>query len=155
VAKTFRVEVVTPEGTAFSGEASAVQAPSWEGYLGVMAGHAPLLCVLKAGVLTVRDAADKAKFYALKGGFMEVSGGRAMVLADAIEAAEDVDAAKAEKVLTELEKPIPPLEPAKAGEDDSQKRAAHKVAVEERESSRRWNEARLAASDRLRGKGAA
>jgi F-type H+-transporting ATPase subunit epsilon len=155
VAKTFRLEVVTPEGTAWKGEASALQVPSWEGYLGVLAGHAPLLCVLKSGVLTMRDASEKPRYYALKGGFMDVSGGRAIVLADAIEPAEQVDVKAAEKALAALEAPLPPPPPAAPGEDDSQRRAAYKVALEEREEARRWNEARLLAADRLSGRGAA
>ncbi len=148
MAKTFKVEVVTPEATALSAMASALQAPSWEGYLGVLAGHAPLLCVLRPGVLTVRDEAGKPRFFALKGGFMDVGPERVMVLADAIEPAEEIDRAAAEKALDEAMKPLPPLAPAAAAPAREAARIARALAEEAREEAHRWAEARIRAAER-------
>src|SRR5438105_14807448 len=108
--KTFQLEVVTPDSTALSARATALQAPSWEGYLGVLAGHAPLLCVLRAGVLTVRPESGAAQLYAIKGGFMEVTPQRVIVLADAIEPASAIDAAAATKALEVAQAPLTPAE---------------------------------------------
>src|SRR5438067_11293488 len=96
MAKTFHVEVVTPDASALSVEAVALQAPAWEGYLGVLAGHAPLLTVLRPGVLTVRQE-TKTEYFAVKGGFMEVTPERVVVLADAVERASEIDAAAARR----------------------------------------------------------
>lgn len=146
MAKTFKVEIVTPEETALSADATALQAPAWEGYLGVLAGHAPLLAALTPGVLTVRDEAGKARHFAIRGGFMEVSPARVVVLADAIERAEDVDAKAAERELDEASS----LVAAQEGETMEARRKLRELALEERESARRWAEARLHALERMR-----
>jgi F-type H+-transporting ATPase subunit epsilon len=144
MAKTFQVEVVTPDATALSVQATAVQAPAWEGYLGVLAGHAPLLCVLRAGVLTVTTEAGAKEFFAVRGGFMEVTPERVVVLADAIERASEVDAAGAEKALAAARGPLPAAEGATA----AARGKAREEAVEARAEVARWAEAQLAAADR-------
>jgi F-type H+-transporting ATPase subunit epsilon len=147
VGKTFKLEVVTPEETALSAEVSAIQAPAWEGYLGVMAGHAPLLAVLRPGVLTVKDAAGVASYFAIRGGFMEVTPERTIILADDIEKATDVDPAAAERQLDELTKAPPPA----TGENMEQRRVRNELAQQERADARSWAEARLRAADLQRG----
>jgi F-type H+-transporting ATPase subunit epsilon len=146
MAKAFQLEVVTPEGTALSTRAVSLQAPAWEGYLGVLAGHAPLLCVLRPGVLTVRED-EKSSYFAVKGGFMEVQPDRVIVLADAIERADEVDPAEAEKALAAAQEPPPPPQGATA----EARGRAREEAARAREEAARWAEARLAAVERSRG----
>lgn len=146
MAKTFKVEIVTPGEAALALDASALQAPAWQGYLGVLAGHAPLLTVLRPGVVTVRDEAGKPAFYAVKGGFMEVSADRTIILADAIEAAKDIDPSAAEKAIQELEKPPEVKAPEGASAADRQR--LRDLALAERAEARRWAEARLLARER-------
>lgn len=150
MAKTFKVEIVTPEATALSAEASALQVPAWEGYLGVLAGHAPLLTVLRPGVLTVRDADGKPTFFAIRGGFMEVTPARTIVLADAIERAQEIDAEAARKALdAAVHAPQPAMPPASTGNADARQQARD-VMVEERELAVQWAEARVHAVERSR-----
>ena len=47
--RTFDLSVVTPEGTAFEGEAQMLVVPGADGEIGVLARHAPLVAMLKAG----------------------------------------------------------------------------------------------------------
>ena len=47
--RTFSVSVVTPEGPAFEGEAEMLIVPGADGEIGVLARHAPLVAMLKAG----------------------------------------------------------------------------------------------------------
>ena len=63
----------------------ALQVPGSEGYLGILAHHAPLITALKAGRLDVRDATGRVTSYDVTGGFLEVSNNRASVLADSAE----------------------------------------------------------------------
>lgn len=146
MAKTFKLEIVTPEETAFSAEVTSLQVPAWEGYLGVLASHAPLLTVLKAGVLSVKDAADKASFFAIKGGFMEVRDNRAVVLADAIEPATGIEVEAARKALDAAS--AAPLPAPAAGGDAEQRTRLRELAVEEHRAARDWAEARLRAAER-------
>ena len=80
----FRLEVVTPESPVLSEEVQSLVAPAEDGYLGVLAHHAPLLTALRAGDLKVTRAAGEEVHYAITGGFMEVARNAAVVLADGL-----------------------------------------------------------------------
>ena len=86
MATPFHVTVLTPERTVFEGEAIHLLAPGSEGYLGVLAHHAPLLTSLKPGRLAVRTPDGREQEFHVTGGFLEVSDNSARVLADSVEA---------------------------------------------------------------------
>ena len=44
-----RVSVITPSSTAFEGEADQVVAPAWDGEMGILTGHAPMMALLGEG----------------------------------------------------------------------------------------------------------
>ena len=89
----FRLEVVTPESPVLSEDVQSLVAPGEDGYLGVLAHHAPLLTALKAGDLKITRAGGEEAHYSITGGFMEVTGTAAVVLADGI-TLENVDSAE-------------------------------------------------------------
>lgn len=93
---TFTFRLVTPQRLVLEAPVVSLQAPGSEGYLGVLAHHAALITTLRPGRLEVRDAAGKTSMYAVSGGFLEVSGNRATVLADTAELAEEIDAPRAQ-----------------------------------------------------------
>jgi len=92
---TFTLRLVTPQRMLLEAPVTALQAPGSEGHLGVLAHHAPLITSLRTGRLEVRDETGNRAFYAVSGGFLEVSGNRATVLADAAERAGEIDVARA------------------------------------------------------------
>jgi len=77
----------------------SVVAPGAEGYLGVLAHHAPLVAALGVGALTVRREDDKQVQIAVHRGVLEVSGNAAMVLADTAELASEIDEERARRAL--------------------------------------------------------
>ncbi len=84
MAAEFELSILTPEQTVFEGRVEYVQVPGSEGYLGVLADHAPLVTALAQGTLTVRHPGGREVLWQVSGGFFEVAGNRATVLADAI-----------------------------------------------------------------------
>ena len=85
---TFTFRLVTPQRLVLEAPIVSLQAPGSEGYLGVLAHHAPLITTLREGRLEIRDASGKRSVYMGGGGFLEVSGNRATVLADSAEVAD-------------------------------------------------------------------
>ena len=81
---TFALSVLTPERSVFEGTVEYVQVPGTEGYLGVLANHAPLVTGLATGRLTVRKPGGEVETFAVDGGFFEVSHNQATVLADRV-----------------------------------------------------------------------
>jgi F-type H+-transporting ATPase subunit epsilon len=100
---TFTFRLVTPQRLVLEAPVVALQAPGSEGYLGVLAHHAPLITSLRPGRLEVRDESGKRFLYAVSGGFLEVSGNRATVLADAAELAGEIDVARAKSAAERAE----------------------------------------------------
>ncbi len=64
-----KVSVISPEATLFEGEASSVTAPAFDGEVGILPSHAPMVTTLGKGVLRIGD--DAARF-AVEGGFLQV-----------------------------------------------------------------------------------
>jgi F-type H+-transporting ATPase subunit epsilon len=87
---TFHFDLVSPEKLLYSREVEQVDVPGGEGDFGVLAGHAPLVAIIKPGILTIYDAGNIQRVVVL-GGFAEVSPGGLTVLADVATAVEDID----------------------------------------------------------------
>jgi F-type H+-transporting ATPase subunit epsilon len=95
MATTFQLSVITPTRTLLEEPVISIIVPGSEGYLGVLAHHAPLITAIVPGLLTVRDASNTIKHYAISGGFLEVSDNKAIILADAMEGVDEIDTARA------------------------------------------------------------
>ncbi|MFM1999145.1 MAG: hypothetical protein RL204_1092 [Bacteroidota bacterium] len=76
------VEIITPESTLYTGEATYVFLPGSDGSLGVMNNHAPLISSLKKGLVKVKDTAGKEHKFDVKGGTVEVFNNKIIILAE-------------------------------------------------------------------------
>jgi F-type H+-transporting ATPase subunit epsilon len=95
MADTIHVDIVSPEGQLYSGEANMVFAPAVEGEIGVAPRHAPLLTTLKAGEVRVQvDGEEEHAFY-VGGGALEIQPHAVSILADTAARARDLDEAAA------------------------------------------------------------
>lgn len=75
------VSVISPEATVFEGRASQVIAPAWDGLVGVLPDHAPMIVLLGGGELRI-DAEGGTRSYDVAGGFMQVVDNRVTVLSE-------------------------------------------------------------------------
>jgi len=87
---TFHFDLVSPEKLLFSGEVDQVDVPGTEGDFGVLAGHAPVVAVIRPGILTVTAGGTQQKIIVL-GGLAEVSEKGLTVLADVATSVQDLD----------------------------------------------------------------
>ena len=74
-------ELVSPERLLLSTQADMVTVPGTEGYLGVMAGHAPLVTTLRAGMIDVLDNGKDERYF-IRGGFAEIGPAKITILAE-------------------------------------------------------------------------
>jgi F-type H+-transporting ATPase subunit epsilon len=112
--RTFDLSVVTPDGPAFEGEAEMVIVPGDAGEIGVLARHAPLVAMLKAGEIRVK-AGDEWQSFAAGPGYFKVQQDRAIALVDDAVRAEDIDIEEARR---EAEEARAALERADAGDEE-------------------------------------
>ncbi len=97
----YPVELITPEGIAFSGDAERLVVPGAAGELGILANHAPLISLLEPGETRLTDAEGTLRRYATDDGFLQVRKNHALVLVGEAVAAEDIDASEAGRRLDE------------------------------------------------------
>jgi F-type H+-transporting ATPase subunit epsilon len=111
----YPVELITPEGIAFRGEAEMLVVPGAAGQLGILSNHAPLISLLKPGETRITDDQGAVRRYATDDGYVQVRQNRAVVLVGEAVDAESVDAGDASRRLDEARAA---LERAEGGDGD-------------------------------------
>ncbi len=66
-----KVSVISPEAVLFEGNAEAVVAPAFDGKLGILSGHAPMMTLLGKGELRLEEGSGARQFN-VEGGFLQV-----------------------------------------------------------------------------------
>jgi F-type H+-transporting ATPase subunit epsilon len=89
-------ELVSPARLLYTGAVDMVVVPGSEGDFGVLPGHAPLISLVRPGVINVHDEGRVEQRIFVAGGFAEVTQTRCTVLADEAMPVADIDRAKAE-----------------------------------------------------------
>jgi F-type H+-transporting ATPase subunit epsilon len=79
---TLHVRVVSPERVVFEGDASSVVAPAWDGQVGLLPGHAPMIVLLGVGPLDVDIPGGGSTRHYLAGGVLKVVDDRVTILTE-------------------------------------------------------------------------
>lgn len=65
-----KVSVISPEAALYEGEATSVVVPAYDGEVGILTGHAPMMALLGKGTLRIEGGAPKK--FTIEGGFLQV-----------------------------------------------------------------------------------
>ena len=115
-------ELVSPERLVYSGAVTEVIVPGAEGEFSVLAGHAPFIAMLKAGILTIKgDGAPKRYF--VRGGFAEVNPAGLTLLAEEATPEDEIDAGVLAQHIKDAEEDV-----ADATTDEARQRAETHLA---------------------------
>ena len=96
MAKTLKLQIITPQATVYAEEVEMVTLPGVEGQIGILPHHVRLMTRLVPGEIIVRKASH-TDFLAVGEGLVEVTGEHVSILTDMAVAAESIDEAKAEE----------------------------------------------------------
>ena len=77
---TYKVEVITPQGIAYTGEVVHALIPVEEGFVGVLANHAPYVTSSSGGRFEIRESDGTEKKFQVGQGFFEVGHNKAAFL---------------------------------------------------------------------------
>lgn len=91
-----QLDIVTAERLISSNQVDFLVAPGTDGEFTVLPHHAPLLTTLKPGELRVVND-GKENYIVVSGGFLEMIGNKATILADTAERADEIDLERAEE----------------------------------------------------------
>ncbi|WP_280770522.1 F0F1 ATP synthase subunit epsilon [Salipaludibacillus daqingensis] len=131
--KTMQTNVVTPDGSVYSGETEMVSVKAYEGELGILPGHLPLVTPLTVGAIRIKKD-SKVELIAVSGGFMEVRSDEVNILAESAERPSNIDITRARAAKERAERR---LEEAKRDNIDFKraemalKRAVNRLEVSE------------------------
>jgi F-type H+-transporting ATPase subunit epsilon len=103
MANTIHVDIVSPEGQLYTGEANMVFAPAVEGDIGIAPRHSPLLTTLRAGEVRVQVQGEEEHTFWIGGGALEIQPHVVSILADTAARAKDLDEAKAQEAKNQAE----------------------------------------------------
>ena len=116
--RTLSISLVTPEGAAFEGEAEMVVVPGAAGEIGVLARHAPLVAMLKAGSTRVHvRRGGEVREFATGPGFFKVEQDRALALVDDAVDAAHIDPERARSQLEEAQAELQRIEAGQSEAD--------------------------------------
>lgn len=106
----FDVALVTPDGSAFDGEAQMIVVPGAAGDIGVLARHAPLVATLRAGSTRIHLEPNEVIEFATGPGFFKVELDRALALVDDAVDVREIDDARARAQLDEAKAELEKVE---------------------------------------------
>ena len=96
MAKTLRLQIVTPQGTAYAEDVDLVTLPGVEGQMGIYPDHVRLMTQMVPGEVIVHRA-GRDHFLAVGEGLIEITGDHVNIVTDMAVAAENIDEARAEE----------------------------------------------------------
>jgi F-type H+-transporting ATPase subunit epsilon len=107
MAEKFQFDLVSPEKLLYSSHADMVVVPGVEGDFGVLAGHAPLISIVRTGIIDVKGSEDGADLRIfVRGGLAEVTPAGLTVLAEEAMPFEDLNAADLDSRIRNLEEDV-------------------------------------------------
>lgn len=107
---TIRCEIVSQDRTVFQGDVDSIILPGMAGEMGILPHHAPVLTLLKYGVIKVRHEGQEDLF-AVSGGMAEVQPDIVTILADAAENVEEIDVIRAQAAKKRAEDALAGISP--------------------------------------------
>jgi F-type H+-transporting ATPase subunit epsilon len=97
------LEIVSPTRLLLSEPVDLAEIPAYEGYIGVLPGHAPMIATLRGGLIRVHQGGAVTRELYVGRGFVEIAPDRCTVLADEVIPAEELSLETARKRVAEAE----------------------------------------------------
>lgn len=101
--RNFKLRIITPNRSFFTGEASMVEFNTTEGEIGIYKDHIPMTVIVKPGILKITTE-EEVKTAALHAGFVEILQDKVTILAEVIEWPGEIDSGRAEFAKERAEK---------------------------------------------------
>ena len=97
MAEALYIEIITPAKITYKGNIESVTVPGVKGSFQVLKNHAPLISVLDIGLVKIKENENSTKYFATSGGTAEVLNNNILVLADSLEALDEIDIERAQR----------------------------------------------------------
>ena len=100
----FTVEIISPDKLILNSEANEVTIPSYEGQMGILKNHIPLITFLRPGVISIQSQNEKKYF--VEEGTVEFSNNNLLILTSTAKDLKELNQNSIEDILNETEKKL-------------------------------------------------
>ena len=104
MSEKFTVEIITPDKSILKSDAQEVTIPSYEGEMGILKDHIPLITFLRPGFIIIKNTGEK-KFY-VEEGTVEFSNNNLLILTSTVQDLKSLNKDIVEKLIQEAEKKL-------------------------------------------------
>ena len=104
MSEKFEVEIISPDKTILKSDASEVIIPSYEGQIGILKDHIPLITFLRPGIISIKNH-DEKKYY-VEEGTVEFSNNNLLILTSTAKDLSEMKKSLIESIINETEKKI-------------------------------------------------
>ena len=90
MSEIFNVEIITPDKLLLKSDTTEVVIPSFEGEMGILKDHIPLISFLRPGIINIKDSNDEKKYY-IEEGVVEFANNNLLILTSNSKALKDLN----------------------------------------------------------------
>ena len=90
MSENFLVEIISPNQTVLKSEANEVTIPSYEGQMGILKNHIPLITFLRPGLIIIKKENEEKKFF-VEEGILEFKENNLLILTSTSKSLERLD----------------------------------------------------------------
>ena len=96
--KSFKIHILEADNTFYEGECESLMVPTSNGQYGVLAGHSNTITAIVPGIMTYRTPGGEDLLASVSAGLLKIENNDVLVLVDAAERPEDIDANRARRL---------------------------------------------------------
>ena len=104
MSEKFNIEIITPDQTILKSETLEVVIPSFEGQMGILKNHVPLITFLRPGIISVKN--DEEKKFFVEEGTVEFSQNLLLILTSSVKELKDLEKTSINYLISEAEKKL-------------------------------------------------
>ena len=90
MSENFAVEIISPDKSILKSEATEVTIPSYEGQMGILKDHIPLITFLRPGLITIKENSEEKIFF-IEDGTVEFSNNNLLILTSTAKSLDSLD----------------------------------------------------------------
>ena len=100
----FTIEIITPENKVLKSDVSEVIIPSYEGEMGILKDHIPLITFLRPGIIEIKDQNERKYF--VEDGTVEFSNNNLLILTSTAKEISNIDKKSLSSIIGKVEKKL-------------------------------------------------
>ena len=102
MSENFAVEIISPDKSILKTGATEVIIPSYEGQMGILKDHIPLITFLRPGLVTIKENSDKKIFF-IEDGTVEFSNNSLLILTSTAKSLDSLDKNSIDTIIKDSE----------------------------------------------------